>query len=168
MGRLHDSHAQFALGPHPFPSPLHPYGNPGNPSLAQMLVIYGHASPSQHRGQSQALGVLGGPIQQALRFLGQAQPRSLAASSHPPNTQLLLSLHFSGISQRVFSCVTFLKEGCPMSSKSLLIPQVFALIRLTPCRPHPRQLLPKSSPATTHPHHLHGGDQNPVHGAKPG
>lgn len=51
-----------------------------------------------------------------------------------------------------------------MSSKSLLIPQVFTLIQLTPCKPQPRLHFSKSPPVLIHPRHLHFGDQIPVHG----
>lgn len=62
-------------------------------------------------------------------------PKFFLTPPAPTPPQFIFSLHFSGISRRVFSCVTFLEESCLMSSKSLLIPQVFVLIQLTPNTP---------------------------------
>lgn len=82
-------------------------------------------------------GVRGGLIQQGKkppRLSQNGVPNPHTTNPHSP-TIWVFSLHFSDISQRVFSCVTFLEEGCLVSSKSLLIPQVFILLQLTPNTP---------------------------------
>lgn len=83
-------------------------------------------------------GVLGGLTQQGKTSRVSPRPSQTGVPNcflTPPPPQFVFSPHFSDISQRVFSCVRFLEEGCLMSGKSLLIPQVFVPIQLTPNTP---------------------------------
>lgn len=107
---------------------------PKNPSVSQRL---GELS----KGQIQALGFWVASSSREKTSCVIPRTGSQIASSHhqPPHPHKFFFFFplciFLAFPKRVFSCVAFLEEGCLMSSKSLLIPQVFVLIHLTPNSP---------------------------------